>query len=216
MKCCACIWRITIAAQQGLAVLSQSGHYVARRNANRSGTNLKMSAVTATKTFVFGQHRAAVSQFFFRSRSGLTRALTNLKPVVPGHVLVIPARRTSRFSDLTQEEVADLWLSVQRIGPVVQKHVGATAVTLVIQDGAASGQTVDHVHVHVMPRKGGDFTRNDEIYDRLEEGPAKRKAIDDEEAKRRPRTAEEMAAEALVLRSLFDESERMRDDTADV
>jgi hypothetical protein len=33
------------------------------------------------------------------------------------------------------------------------------------QDGAQAGQTVPHVHVHILPRKGGDFENNDEVYD---------------------------------------------------
>lgn len=35
----------------------------------------------------------------------------------------------------------------------------------VLQDGPQAGQTVPHVHVHILPRKGSDFANNDEIYD---------------------------------------------------
>jgi len=34
-----------------------------------------------------------------------------------------------------------------------------------LQDGPKAGQTVPHVHVHILPRKDGDFENNDEIYD---------------------------------------------------
>lgn len=37
--------------------------------------------------------------------------------------------------------------------------------SVVIQDGPQAGQTVPHVHIHVLPRKAGDFEKNDEIYD---------------------------------------------------
>ena len=40
--------------------------------------------------------------------------------------------------------------------------------TITIQNGPQAGQTVPHVHVHVMPRKDGDFTENDQIYNELE------------------------------------------------
>lgn len=35
------------------------------------------------------------------------------------------------------------------------------------QDGPQAGQTVSHVHIHVLPRRSGDFTKNDEIYDEV-------------------------------------------------
>ncbi|XP_021099773.1 bis(5'-adenosyl)-triphosphatase isoform X7 [Heterocephalus glaber] len=66
------------------------------------------------------------------------------------------------------------------------------------KDGPEAGQTVKHVHVHVLPRKAGDFRRNDSIYDELEKH--------DKEEEDRPaswRSEEEMAAEAAVLRAYF-------------
>jgi hypothetical protein len=61
-----------------------------------------------------------------------------------------------------------MWQTAQRVGRVLEKHHGASALTLAIQDGADAGQTVPHVHVHVLPRRGGDFERNDEVYPAIE------------------------------------------------
>lgn len=128
---------------------------------------------------------------------------------VPGHVLVVPHRVAVRFADLTPEEVADLYLSVHEIVPRLEKHYGGQAMTISIQDGAAAGQTVPHVHVHVLPRRPGDFIPNDKVYEELEAVHLKKHF--DLDAERRPRTAEEMAAEGRELRALFPERQWKRD-----
>mmetsp|Transcript_54759 Transcript_54759/g.108660 ORF Transcript_54759/g.108660 Transcript_54759/m.108660 type:complete len:431 (-) Transcript_54759:125-1417(-) len=123
-------------------------------------------------------------QVFYQSPSGLTLAIVNLKPLVPGHVLVIPKRIAGRYADLTAAEREDLWRSVRIVQAVVCAHwcgggsgvlgVGskeragrgegnaATKIAiedeeepagahLGLQDGPYSGQSVAHVHVHILP-----------------------------------------------------------------
>ncbi|XP_061474739.1 bis(5'-adenosyl)-triphosphatase isoform X3 [Rhineura floridana] len=82
------------------------------------------------------------------------------------YVLICPLRPVERFRDLHPEEVADLFHTTQLVGNVVEQHFGGTSLTISVQDGPEAGQTVKHVHVHVLPRKAGDFSRNDSIYDK--------------------------------------------------
>eukprot|EP01121_Diplochlamys_sp_Union-15-3_P022948 TRINITY_DN9928_c0_g1_i1.p1 TRINITY_DN9928_c0_g1~~TRINITY_DN9928_c0_g1_i1.p1 ORF type:complete len:157 (-),score=28.04 TRINITY_DN9928_c0_g1_i1:56-526(-) len=142
-------------------------------------------------TFIFGQYKPHVSQLFYRTK--LSYGFVNLKPVVPGHVLVIPKRKTLRFKDLEPQEVTDLFLAVQHISTKIEKHFKASALTIAIQDGKEAGMTVEHVHVHVIPRKPGDF-EGDEIY----------RAIEKE---RKPRSDEEMEKEAKELSALFPDNQ---------
>ncbi|MBN3275485.1 FHIT triphosphatase, partial [Polyodon spathula] len=147
-------------------------------------------------TFRFGQHVVKASAVFLQSE--LSFALVNRKPVVPGHVLVCPIRSVERFHDLRPEEVADLFQTTQRVSSVVEKHFCGSSLTIAIQDGPEAGQTVKHVHVHVLPRKHGDFEKNDSIYDELQKH--------DKEAEDIPakwRSEEEMAAKADALRKYF-------------
>lgn len=139
-------------------------------------------------------------------------AFVNLKPVVPGHVLVSTKNMISRFTDLTPEQVSDLWTLAQRVGAKLEPHFGASSLTLAIQDGPAAGQTVPHVHVHILPRKQGDFEKNDEVYDAIDEASKSVAAASgiintaeklDLDKERVVRTKEEMAAEAAELRKLF-------------
>ncbi|XP_066472489.1 bis(5'-adenosyl)-triphosphatase [Tiliqua scincoides] len=144
----------------------------------------------------FGQHLIKPSVVFLKTE--LTFALVNRKPVVPGHVLVCPLRPVERFRDLRPEEVADLFRTTQLVGNAVERHFGGTSLTIAVQDGPEAGQTVKHVHVHILPRKAGDFSRNDSIYDELQRHD---KEVEDSPSKWR--SDEEMAAEAASLQKYF-------------
>ncbi|XP_036958421.1 bis(5'-adenosyl)-triphosphatase [Acanthopagrus latus] len=144
-------------------------------------------------TLRFGQHLIKASNVFLQTE--LSFAMVNRKPVVPGHMLVCPLRPVERFRDLQPNEVADLFCSTQRVANLVEKHFNATSLTIAIQDGPEAGQTVKHVHVHVLPRKAGDFERNDSVYDELQKHDQ-----EDEDIPSKWRSEEEMAAEASIMR----------------
>ncbi|KAJ1512778.1 hypothetical protein HMI55_006107 [Coelomomyces lativittatus] len=82
-------------------------------------------------SFLFGKWSLPPGEVFFNS--ALSLGIVNYKPVVPGHVLVLPRRVIGRFSELSSEEVSDLWLSAQSIGQVIQKVFNATSLTFAIQ-----------------------------------------------------------------------------------
>ncbi|XP_076125368.1 bis(5'-adenosyl)-triphosphatase-like [Alosa pseudoharengus] len=118
--------------------------------------------------------------------------------IMTANVLVCPVRPVERFRDLRPDEVADLFSMTQRVASVVEKHFCGTSLTIAMQDGPEAGQTVKHVHVHVLPRKTGDFERNDSVYDELQKHDK-----ENEDVPSKWRTEEEMSAEASALRKLF-------------
>jgi bis(5'-adenosyl)-triphosphatase len=120
--------------------------------------------------FGFGPHIIPAGQVFASSKHCL--ALTNLKPVTPGHVLVITRRAAGRFRDLTAAEVSDLWLTVQAVSERLEAFLGADSVTVALQDGPAAGQTVPHIHVHILPRHVDDIEDNDAVYDMVRRNKA--------------------------------------------
>jgi len=111
---------------------------------------------------------------------------------------------------MTKEEISDLFLTVTHIQRTLKRLYKAEAFNVAVQDGEAAGQSVPHVHAHVIPRTKGDAGGDDKVHEWLEgeEGDvgkhqkeAERKAGDwakDEE--RKPRSKEEMEREARWLR----------------
>jgi len=103
-----------------------------------------------TSPIHFAKIELAASQIFFARR--LTVAVVNLKPLCPGHVLVIPRRSVPTMAELDDDEHADLWATVRQVQAIVEACHGASASKLGVQDGKAAGQSVPHVHVHILPQ----------------------------------------------------------------
>lgn len=118
-------------------------------------------------------------------------------------MLVCPRREVKRFVDLTTDETSDLWIAAQKVGSRLETYHKASSLTLTIQDGPQAGQTVPHVHIHIIPRKGGDFEENDEIYDALDEKEKELKQKLDLDKDRKDRSLDEMVQEAEEYRKLF-------------
>ncbi|CAM8984495.1 unnamed protein product [Rhodiola kirilowii] len=155
----------------------------------------------ASESYAFGPYKIDPTEVFYSTQ--LSYAMVNLRPVVPGHVLVCPKRDVKRFGDLTSEETTDLWLSAQKIGKKLEQYHNASSLTLTIQDGPQAGQTVPHVHVHILPRKVNDFANNDEIYDAIDLKEKELMQKLDLDKERVDRSSEEMAEEAANYRKLF-------------
>ncbi|MEE9585302.1 MAG: HIT family protein [Nitrososphaerales archaeon] len=87
---------------------------------------------------------------------GKTFAMLDRHPLTNGHTLVIPKTHTARVEELDSEDAKSLFATVQRIiGPIL-RSVDAEASTIGINDGPEAGQVVPHVHIHIVPRSGGD------------------------------------------------------------
>lgn len=178
-----------------------------------SSTNLRKAP--SPQPIRFGPYEVTTQVFLETSHSF---ALVNLKPLLPGHVLVCPHRPHKRLTDMSMAEVTDLFATVRRVQHMLARHyfglsgsrlagvpfpsssLGAAAsaslkpghegegegqgegrekhsrsggsgeettsspddgsFNIAIQDGADAGQTVPHVHVHVIPRIPGHTAKD--------------------------------------------------------
>ena len=77
-------------------------------------------------------------------------------PVSPGHTLIIPRRHVASFFDLTDAERADLLSLLTAARDDLERQSRPAGYNIGINDGAAAGQTVPHVHMHLIPRYEGD------------------------------------------------------------
>ena len=75
-----------------------------------------------------------------------------------GHPLVVPCRHVPRLADLDDPTAAALMQTAARTAAALRTETGCEGINLVLSDGAAAGQDVFHLHLHVKPRWSGDGT----------------------------------------------------------
>ena len=77
-------------------------------------------------------------------------------PASPGHFLVIPYRHFASYFDIDDRELVDLWGLVARGKEIVEEHYHPDGYNIGINVGHWAGQSIHHLHIHVIPRYKGD------------------------------------------------------------
>jgi histidine triad (HIT) family protein len=85
----------------------------------------------------------------------LTLALMDIMPSVEGHALVITKEPAEGILDLSPDGAAALIRTTQKIARAVKTGLGCSGVMLVQLNGVAAGQSIPHIHFHVLPREAG-------------------------------------------------------------
>ena len=84
-------------------------------------------------------------------------ALWDLFPVAAGHALLVTKRHVESWFDATLEEQRDLTSAISVARRAIVERYGPDGFNIGVNDGSAAGQTVPHLHVHVIPRYRGDL-----------------------------------------------------------
>ena len=84
-----------------------------------------------------------------------TLAFMDVMPQWEGHTLVVPKEEAENILDLSAEGLYAMMATTQKIAKAVKKGLRPDGIVLTQFNGAAAGQTVFHVHFHVIPRREG-------------------------------------------------------------
>jgi histidine triad (HIT) family protein len=84
-----------------------------------------------------------------------TLAFMDIMPSTDGHALVIPKEPAETIFDLSVASASALMATTQRVAHAVRKALKCTGLMLVQLNGRAAGQSIGHVHFHVIPRSQG-------------------------------------------------------------
>lgn len=85
-----------------------------------------------------------------------TLSFMDVMPQSPGHCLVIPKRHAANIYEISADEAAVLVRATHRLANAVQRALKPDGIGLYQFNGGAAGQTVFHIHFHVIPRTAGE------------------------------------------------------------
>lgn len=93
-------------------------------------------------------------------QDALCTAFMDIRPINPGHVLVVPNEHASCLAELKEDTGAHLFRIAQRIAAALRSSaIPCEGINFFLADGKAAGQEVFHTHLHVFPRIAGDGVR---------------------------------------------------------
>jgi len=87
-------------------------------------------------------------------------AFLDIKPINPGHTLVIPKEHFKNLYDLPDKTAAEIFIVVRDIGKAVKKAFSADGINLEMNNEEDAGQIIHHAHIHIIPRYKGDGLRH--------------------------------------------------------
>jgi len=83
-------------------------------------------------------------------------ALLDIFPVTKGHTLIIPKRHILKLEDLNNEEILDIFETFKKVKNGIEKFFNAMGFNFGLNLGEISGQSIEHIHFHLIPRYRGD------------------------------------------------------------
>ncbi|MGC9046760.1 MAG: HIT family protein [Minisyncoccia bacterium] len=78
--------------------------------------------------------------------------ILDIQPRAPGHAIVLPKKHVANILELEQNDIGLVFSGVQKATQLLDKSLNPDGFTIGINQGRASGQTIDHLHIHIMPR----------------------------------------------------------------
>jgi len=95
------------------------------------------------------------------------RAVYNVAPILPGHSMIVPKSHIKSMMELGDKEICEFVLLSRDAIRVLQKAFRTKAFNWGVQDGEAAGQTVSHLHIHIIPRSVKDLPTPGSWYPRM-------------------------------------------------
>jgi len=79
-------------------------------------------------------------------------AILDIHPRAPGHTMILPKIHAENILDLPEEKIEGVFRGVKKVTELLNKSLRPDGFTIGINYGKVSGQTIEHLHIHILPR----------------------------------------------------------------
>ncbi len=86
----------------------------------------------------------------------LTITFLDSYPASPGHALIIPKRHVATYFDITEQEQNAIAKAIQTAKLILDEEFSPDGYNIGVNNGEVAGQSIMHLHVHLIPRYNGD------------------------------------------------------------
>ncbi|UCH13863.1 MAG: HIT family protein [Bacteroidales bacterium] len=94
-------------------------------------------------------------------------AIYNVAPILPGHALVIPKKHITSFLDLPDKDLFEFIKFSRTVIKILSKAFNTEAFNWTLQEKDEAGQSIAHMHIHIIPRKPEDLPHPGDWYPKL-------------------------------------------------
>ena len=84
------------------------------------------------------------------------KAILDISPAAIGHVIILPKNHAADIYEISDEDAGKILVVAKKIATAIKSYMGCDGVNILQNNGEAAGQTVFHLHVHVIPRYNDD------------------------------------------------------------
>ena len=141
------------------------------------------------ETCKFCDWKKLKNEIFYETQSFV--CLYNIRPVFPGHSLIIPKRHMESVMSMNESEIEELPSVIKLAMVALKKAYKSEGFNMMLQEGSAGGATIKHTHFHILSRHKGDIPPRTEWMEYFKQHETARKTL----------TKEQMAKEVAKIQT---------------
>lgn len=96
-------------------------------------------------------------------------AVYNIAPILPGHSMIIPKKHIKSLFELSESQITELFSFTRKVTKFLSEVFEADGFDWSLQENEVAGQTVEHLHLHIVLRKKGDLSSPGKWYPMIED-----------------------------------------------